>query len=679
MQVTMFQNFTLRRKILISIGSTISILIIIAAFILIEHIANLSRQSIEQEARNYIAGEKYRVESFFAQYGRVTKTFITNPHLKKWFKNWQTRGGDYKNSPGYEEINQDFIRIEEDNNILSAFFASAATGAYFLSNDRTLNYADGREYYTYKRSWWTEAIEKGELYVDSLSVDANTGGVSAVVQMPVYDAAGSLIGVGGIDLQLNSIADMVEAISFRNEGYGFLLDGQLKIVHLSKKMKHNLSITAENGKEKDSLVGLERDFTETSGFNALNTKMRNSDDGFSLVTIEDEIYYVVYNRLKLEDPDINWQIGLMLPAALIDEPVNDAVWATVTAVSIILIIIAIVIFLATHVITKPLLHLTEVMQDIASGEGDLTRRIKINSLDEVGQLSTHMNNFIGKLHALLSTTTDRANQVGTASNLLHEVSNSTNAEIQQEKEKLDGVSVAVTEMVATVLEISRNALETNSAAEQVQSLTNTGTELSTEAQSAMTSLASHIGEASDVVDNLEQDSNNIGAVVDVITGIAEQTNLLALNAAIESARAGEQGRGFAVVADEVRNLASRTQESTNDIKNMISNLQQNAERASEMMKQGKDQAESSVKKTRDVLSALNEINGSVDTVKQQSQQIATATEEQTRVAEDINENLHSINDLVNNTSNNAVELAREAGNLNGLSKELNESVNQFKL
>jgi methyl-accepting chemotaxis protein len=675
----MFQNLSLRRKIFLSIGSTISILIIIAAFILVEHIAKLSRHSIEQEASNYIAGEKYRAESFFAQYGRVTKTFITNPHLKKWFEYWNNRGGDYQNSPGYDAINQDFIRIQDDPNILSAFFGSASTGAYFKSNERTLNYGDGREYYTYKRPWWEDAMSKGKLYVGSLSVDANTNDVSAVVQMPIYSDTGTLIGVGGVDLQLNRIADMVESISFYNQGYGFLLDEKQKVVHLSQRLQHNLSITEEKNQKKDSLEGLERDFNETSGFKALNNKMKNSNEGFSPVTIKGENYYVVYNRLKLDEPEIDWQIGLMLPAALIDQPVKDAIWVTSSAVALILLIIAIVIYIATYVITKPLLHLTEVMNDIASGESDLTRQLTIKSNDELGQLATHINKFISKLHLLLSTATVKATQVGTVSNHLKDVSNSTNNEIHQEKERLDGVSVAVTEMAATVQEISRNAIETNTAAEQVQTLTSTGTGLSKQAQSVMTVLSSHIDDASEVVATLEFESNNIGAVVDVITAIAEQTNLLALNAAIESARAGEQGRGFAVVADEVRNLASRTQESTNDIRAMISKLQQNAEQASHMMKQGKEQAESSVQKTQDVLAALNAIDGSVDVVKQQSQQIATATEEQTRVAEDINVNLHSVNNLVTNTSNNAIELAEEASKLNGLSQELNKTIGEFKL
>ena len=329
----MLNNLSLRKKILLLIGGTITVLLILASTFFIKHIADLSRVNIEREAQSYLQSEQLSMQGYFARYGKVVSTFVNNPHLVNFFEAWEQRDQPVANAPGYSEINQDFVRISaHDENILSAFFASAITGEYFKENERTSDY-NGQPYYAYKRGWWQEAMQLNKLYVGPISVDLTTGDASAVVQQPVYNEQKKLIGIGGVDLQLNKINAMVESIRFNNQGYGFLLDSNQKVVHLSKATKHNLSITDDGTKKKQGLDGLEQQFENTSGFETLNQQMQKNLQGSYTVTFKGEQYYVVYSRLQLEQPFLDWYVGLLIPTSLIEAPVNDAVKSTVTTVA----------------------------------------------------------------------------------------------------------------------------------------------------------------------------------------------------------------------------------------------------------------------------------------------------------------------------------------------------------
>ena len=675
----MLNNLSLRKKILLLIGGTISVLLIIASSFFVNHIAELSRQAIQREADSYLQSERLSMQGYFAKYGKVVQTFVTNPHLVNWFDNWTERDQSLDNQPGYDSVNQDFVRISgNDDNILSAFFASATTGEYFKENERTSHY-NGQPYYAYKRGWWQDALKINKLYVGPISVDLTTGNASAVVQQPVYNKQNKLVGFGGVDLQLNNINDMVEGIRFNGQGFGFLLDGNQKVVHLSKRTGHKLSVTDEGPNGKEGLDALEKQFSDTSGFSELNRAMKSQKDGSSFVTFKGEQYYVVYNRLELETPYLDWYVGILIPTSMIEEPVNDAVMTTTTSVIIILAIIIAMIFWATQMITKPLTKLTYIMRDIASGDGDLTQKIEIKSNDEVGQLAHHMNTFIDKLRAMMLNTAAQAEQLSQAASQLKTVSQKTNDEIQQEKQQVDSVSAAVTEMATTVMEISRNAQHTNNAAEEVQTITADGTKRSTQAQSVMTALASHIGEASKVVAGLEQESGNIGAVVDVINSIAEQTNLLALNAAIEAARAGEQGRGFAVVADEVRSLAQRTQDSTQEIESIISTLQGRTQEVVSIMQQCRTQGGESAAQATKAGELLRSITEDVQTIMDMSTHIATAIDEQSQVASEVNKNVVRIRDIAQEASGHAATNAQTSEEVSEQARVLYQAIDKFKV
>lgn len=525
-------------------------------------------------------------------------------------------------------------------------------------------------YFASKRPWFQSAVSKGELYVTPPAVDSQDGSVSAVVQSPVYQN-GRLIGVGGIDILISTIGSVIDNIRFEGQGTAFLLDENQNIVYFPKQTTP-LPLSS-------SLTSFDSVFSDTKGFSALSRKIASTSSGQVSVIWQGEEYVAVFRHAKLDNPTMDWSLGILIPASIIAAPINNAISTAVIVALAIICLIALITYVASAKITQPLTKMRVAMADIASGDGDLTKRLDITSKDEIGALAVEFNRFTDKLRGLLTETALNTKAVSDAADHLRDVSQSTSAEIHQERSQVDNVSSAVTQMAATVVEISTNAAHSSEAANQAEAIVTQGSQQAKDAMAEITSLAEAIDQGVEVVSGLSQESDNIGAVIDVINSIADQTNLLALNAAIEAARAGEQGRGFAVVADEVRSLASRTQESTTDIRKMVERLQHMAEQTDSVMRTGKGLSQSGVEKTAKVVTSLEQINQAIGTVHEQSTHIAHATEQQTEVAQDIHKSLVAITGLSDRTSQHAEELAVEATQLSGVSTELNDLVAQFKI
>lgn len=653
-------------------------MLLITAVFLIDVVGDSTRQQVEREVEALVSSEANAVEGFFAVYGGVTKSFLSSPFLKTFFSQHEQRGANESQLQDSTRIYSLFSNISsDDRNIKSAFFGSALTGEYFYEGGRVGVDESGPDagdpskgYFATQRPWFTTAVETGTLYVTPPAVDSQDGSVSAVVQMPVYENS-ELIGVGGVDILISTIGTVIDSIQFEDQGTAFLLDGQQNIVYFPQQDKA-LPLSSPFS-AFDSL------FPESSGFSDLTRQIESKSSGFSPVMWRGEEYVAVYQHASIESPKMDWTLGILVPASIIDAPIQTATRTAAIVAFIIISLIAAITFFASAKITLPLTRMRTAMAEIASGDGDLTKRLDIDSKDEIGALANEFNLFVDKLRALLKDTADNTKAVSDAAEHLRDVSQNTSKEINQERNQVDTVSTAVTQMAATVVEISQNAAHSSEAATQADTIVTQGTIQAKEAMAEIQSLAQAITEGVEVVRGLGQESDNIGAVVDVINSIAEQTNLLALNAAIEAARAGEQGRGFAVVADEVRSLASRTQESTKDIRQMVERLQSMAEQTNSVMQSGKTLSQSGVEKTVKVVTSLEQINDAIGKVHEQSTYIAHATEQQTEVAQDIHKSLVAITGLSDRTSQHAEELAVEATQLSGVSSHLNQLVGQFKI
>ncbi|MCJ8167896.1 methyl-accepting chemotaxis protein [Atopomonas sediminilitoris] len=323
--------------------------------------------------------------------------------------------------------------------------------------------------------------------------------------------------------------------------------------------------------------------------------------------------------------------------------------------------------------------LLERVENIASGKGDLTVRVNADGKDELARLGAALNRFLDTLQNLIRQVGNTTRDVAGSTDQLVAMAGENSRLIAESHLSVDQVSTAATQMSSAIHEVSRNAQAAADTAQVAEQKTEAGGRVVKETISALSELAREVAGASQAIGELEKETGNIGAVLEVIKGIAEQTNLLALNAAIEAARAGEQGRGFAVVADEVRALAARTQESTKDIQTMIERLQQGAQHAVKVMQNGSSRAEASVKQASQAEVVLSEAIAAVNGINERAAQIATACEQQSSVTEEIARNITDVRDMSDRSAQTSSEATEACRHLAQMADSLEQQVSRFKV
>jgi methyl-accepting chemotaxis protein len=374
------------------------------------------------------------------------------------------------------------------------------------------------------------------------------------------------------------------------------------------------------------------------------------------------------------------QLLLVKNSGFIEEQQRAAINQTIIEILILDLLVALSLrYLVKRLVKTPLNDISEALKDIASGDGDLTQRLRIQRRDEIGRVARYFNTFVDKIQSSMQLVDESAREVTKTVDLV-----SVNAEenlnaVTQVHSDTDQVATAINEMNSTAHEVANNAQQVSQAAQDANLETVNTQGIVNQASEAIAELSSEITSGTNVMSSLKGDVNGIVGVLETIRGIAEQTNLLALNAAIEAARAGEQGRGFAVVADEVRALAARTQESTGEIQAMIEKLEQGSAQAVTVMERSTEKSTQTVERIQNAIESLNNISVSISTINDMSTQIATAVEEQTHVSEEINKNVSNIVNIIQNTADSANGTAQASSILSDHARSLKDLVEQFKL
>ncbi|WP_312201056.1 methyl-accepting chemotaxis protein [Stutzerimonas balearica] len=505
-----------------------------------------------------------------------------------------------------------------------------------------------------QRPWYKDAVAAGRTTLTEPYEDAATNELIITVATPAQ-AGGQTLGVIGGDLSLKVLVDIINSLDFNGMGHAFLVSADGKILVHPDKTKVNKTLSELYPQNTPSLTSR---YAEASL------------DGNERILAFSPVQGL---------PSVKWYVGISVDRdkafASLASFRTSAFVATAVAVLFIIALLGMLI----RVLMRPLTDMGRAMANIAEGEGDLTRRLAVQSNDEFGQLAGAFNRFVERIHGSIREVSSATQQVHEVVNLVLAASNSSMANSGEQASRTNSVAAAINELGAAAQEIARNAADASQQASGASGEADDGRQVVERNIAAMRELSAKISDSCRQIETLNAKTVDIGHILEVIKGISEQTNLLALNAAIEAARAGEAGRGFAVVADEVRSLAHRTQSSAQEIQQMIEQLQVDARQSVTTMTESQRQSESSVSIADQAGERLVAVTRSIGEIDAMNQSVATATEEQTAVIESLNMDIIEINTLNQQGVENLEATLRACGDLERQAGRLKQLVDSFRI
>lgn len=624
----MNKNLRFSHKVLLAAS-----LIVILAFSLFTFYNDyLQRNAIRQDLENYLA-----------EMGESTSTNIRNLFDGR-IKLVENLAQNIAQQPANAET------LMGQNALISSFltvYLGKVDGGFSVRPDSKM--PDGYDPRT--RPWYKDGMNAQGTILTEPYIDMATN----KMVIGIISKVSANVGVVGGDLALDGLVQIINSLNFGGMGYAFLVNDQGKI-----------------------LVHPDKDLVMKSLSDLFPQDTPKLSGALTEVSADGQARLLTFTPIK-GLPSANWYIGLSVDRdkafAMLSTFRTSAVIATLVAVVIIIGLLGLLI----RVLMQPLLTMTRAMEDIAEGEGDLTKRLSIHSDDEFGILGKAFNRFVERIHGSIREVSSATEQVNEVALRVISASNSSMANSDEQSNRTNSVAAAINELGAAAQEIAGNAAQASQHASSARLLAEEGQQVVERNIAAMNRLSDLIVTSSAHIETLNSKTVNIGQILEVITSISQQTNLLALNAAIEAARAGEAGRGFAVVADEVRNLAHRTQESAQQVQTMIEELQVGARESVDTMSQSQRHSQDSMQIANQAGERLDSVTVRIGEIDGMNQSVATATEEQTAVVDSINMDINEINMLNQEGVENLQATLRACSDLEQQATRLKHLVGSFRI
>jgi len=597
----------------------------------------LLERVMSSELPAQIAHIKSEIDSEIKLLTAAAETLANNQFVLDWAERDFPADEEHNLVTSLEDLKQQF-------SLEVASWADKKTDKYWDQNGFLRKLEPGKD------DWFFNFTQSGN--EANMNIDRSESGNAVILFVNYQNLNGR--GLAGFGMRLDQMVDYLENLKIGKTGFVYLVDANGKV-----KVHKNASLL-----ETKSLVDL---YNSETSQKLLNNKQLN------ILTSNNSVIASHYL------PSMGWYLVAEIP--------NDSIYGPVTNMGKILfllgIILSVISALAASLIAAKLVSqlcaVADNLKEIGEGDGNLNHRLNTDGALEIASIGKGFNNFVKMIHYLVKQVMQNSTKLIQASQGISATSDRIREDAKLQSDRTYQVVSAITQMEATVREVSNSATQAAEAATQVNNEVTEGLKLASVAKNIIENLATESEQINQTVSELAHKTDKIGSILEVIRNISEQTNLLALNAAIESARAGEQGRGFAVVADEVRALAQRTAQSTDEIQDMINQLQSEAIKALKASQNGRNKAIEGSESVQQSTASLNKIAQQIVSMNETNHQVAAATEQQLIAVNEISRNATEIQSSVEASVDMANDLSNNSNDLTSLSHELDQLVMRFKV
>ncbi|MFY0675698.1 MAG: methyl-accepting chemotaxis protein [Neptuniibacter sp.] len=504
------------------------------------------------------------------------------------------------------------------------------------------------EYDPRKRSWYQAALDSpGNVIVRGAYYWELDDATLITRARTVSDSSGQVVGVVAADVSLSALTGMARKVKLGEKGYMVLVEDTGKVLVDAMHPEHNF-----------------KNMSELPG--DVYPMLASAAPGLYQVDLNGEAFSA---RVYISD-ELGWKMIALMPRSEILASAKDMVWTTISITALVLLLVSALAYGLAGVLVKPVLEVSNGLREIAEGEGNLTRRLKIMSKDETGDLARWFNKFLDSLQGLVIQVNQHSKEVAEASSEGKDSAIKVSRASEGQLEQVENMVSAVTEMSAMASDVAQSCEQTAAAVAITQEASDSGKQIMVDTENSVRLLDQHVEESVECIGQLERETGEINAILGVIGSIAEQTNLLALNAAIEAARAGDSGRGFAVVADEVRGLAQRTQVSTEEIRALVDRLNNRTHQVVESMTASQQKSKEALNLSESANESFERIKQSVDRITEMTVQISSAAEQQHQVSGEINGNIEVAHNVANEVNQISSQVAENSTRQSKLANEL---------